>query len=250
MFLDHLGIASLDVRFGGENAGGAYHSIYDSFDHYTRFGDPGFQYGVALIQTAGRLVMRLANAELLPFEFGASADAIGGYAREVAKLADDLREETDRTNRLIREGRYEAAADPKEAILAPKPKAPVPHLNFAPLNNAVARLKQSAQDYEPARRGLDLSGKGAAEIDVVLFRSERALAGDGLPRRPWFKHLIYAPGFYTGYGVKTLPGIREAIEERKWDEAGAQTDATARAIERYAVEIEKATALLKAAAKN
>src|SRR5213079_3343575 len=130
VFLDHLGIASLDVRFGGENAGGAYHSIYDSFDHYTRFGDPGFQYGVALAQTAGRIVLRLANAEVLPFEFGASADAIGGYAREVAKLADDLREETEKTNRLIREGRYEAAADPKEPFVAPKPKAPVPHLNF------------------------------------------------------------------------------------------------------------------------
>ncbi len=249
-FLDHLGIASLDVRFGGEDEGGSYHSIYDSFDHYTRFGDPGFQYGVALAQTAGRIVLRLATAATLPFEFGPSADVIGGYAREVAKLTDDLREETEKTNRLIREGRYEAAADPKQTFVAPKPKAPVPHLNFAPLQNAVARLKQSAQDHEHARRGLDLSGKGAAEVDVVLFRTERALTGDGLPRRPWFKHLIYAPGFYTGYGVKTLPGIREAIEERKWDEAGAQTEATARAIERYAAEIEKATALLKAAAKN
>jgi len=249
-FLDHLGISSLDVRFGGEDAGGSYHSIYDSFDHYARFGDPGFQYGIALAQTAGRIVLRLANADLLPFEFGASADAIGGYAREVAKLADDLREETERTNRLIREGRYEAAADPKETFVTPKPKSPVPHLNFAPLQNAVSRLRQSAQDHEHARRGVDPAGKGAAELDVVLFRAERALTGDGLPRRPWFKHLIYAPGFYTGYGVKTLPGIREAIEERKWDEATAQTDATARAIERYAGEIEKATALLKAAAKN
>jgi len=249
-FLDHLGIASLDVRFGGEDSGGSYHSIYDSFDHYTRFGDPGFHYGVALAQTAGRIVLRLANAATLPFEFGPSADAISGYAREVAKLTDDLREETEKTNRLIREGRYEAAADPTETFVAPKPKTPVPHLNFAPLQNAVARLRQSAQDHEHARRGLDLSGKGAAEVDVVLFRTERALTGDGLPRRPWFKHLIYAPGFYTGYGVKTLPGIREAIEERTWDEAGAQTEATARAIERYAAEIEKATALLKAAAKN
>jgi N-acetylated-alpha-linked acidic dipeptidase len=249
-FLDHLGIASLDVRFGGEGAGGSYHSIYDSFDHYTKFGDPGFAYGVALAQTAGRIVLRLANAETLPFEFTASADAIGGYAREVVKLADDLREETERTNRLIREGRYEAAADPKETYLAPKPKAPVPHLNFAPLQNAVSRLKQAAQEHDQARRGLDASGKAAAEIDVVLFRSERALTGEGLPRRPWFKHLIYAPGFYTGYGVKTLPGVREAIEERKWDEVDQQGAATARAIERYAAEVERATELLRAASKN
>jgi N-acetylated-alpha-linked acidic dipeptidase len=249
-FLDHLGVASLDIRFGGEDAGGSYHSIYDSFDHYTRFGDPGFHYGVALVQTAGRIVLRLANAPTLPFEFGPSADAIGAYAREVAKLADDLREETEKTNRLIREGRYEAAADPKEPFVAPRPRDPVPHLNFAPLQNAVARLRQSADDHDQASRGVELSGKAAAELDGVLYRTERALAGDGLPRRPWYKHLIYAPGFYTGYGVKTLPGIREAIEERKWDEAGAQTDATARAIERYAAQIEKATALLKAAAKN
>ncbi len=250
VFLDHLGIASLDVRYGGEDAGGSYHSIYDSFDHYTRFGDPGFAYGIALAQTAGRIVLRLANAELLPFEFSASSDAVGGYAREVAKLADDLREETERTNRLIREGRYEAASDPKEIYIVPKPKAPVPFLNFAPLQNSVAKLKQAAQANEQARRGAEASGKGAAEIDVVLFRSERALTGDGLPRRPWFKHLVYAPGFYTGYGVKTLPGVREAIEERKWDEAGAQVDATARALERYAAEIEKVTELLKAASKN
>jgi len=249
-FLDHLGIASLDVRFGGEDSGGSYHSIYDSFDHYTRFGDPGFHYGVALAQTAGRIVLRLANAATLPFEFGPSADAISGYAREVAKLTDDLREETEKTNRLIREGRYEAAADPTETFVAPKPKTPVPHLNFAPLQNAVARLRQSAQDHEHARRGLDLSGKGAAEVDVVLFRTERALTGDGLPRRPWFKHLIYAPGFYTGYGVKTLPGIREAIEERKWEEADQQGAATARAIDAYAAAVEKATALLKSASKN
>jgi N-acetylated-alpha-linked acidic dipeptidase len=250
VFLDHLGIASLDVRYGGEDAGGSYHSIYDSFDHYARFGDPGFAYGIALAQTAGRVVLRLANAELLPFEFSASADAVGGYAREVAKLADDLREETERNNRLIREGRYEAASDPKETFVAPKPKAPVPYLNFAPLQNSVAKLKQAAQANEQARRGVDVSGKGAAEIDVILFRTERALAGDGLPRRPWYKHLVYAPGFYTGYGVKTLPGIREAIEERAWDEAGAQVDATARALERYAAEVEKSTELLKAPGKN
>ena len=249
-FLDHLGVASLDIRFGGEDAGGSYHSIYDSFDHYQRFGDPGFHYGVALVQTAGRIVLRLANAETLPFAFGASADAIGGYAREVEKLADDLREETEKTNRLIREGRYEAAADPKEPFVAPRPKDPVPHLNFAPLRNAVARLRQSADEHDQVRRGVELSGQAAAELDGVLFRTERALAGDGLPRRPWFKHLIYAPGFYTGYGVKTLPGIREAIEEGKWDEAGAQTDLTARAIERYAAQIEKASALLQAAAKR
>ena len=256
VFLDHLGIASLDLRYGGEDGGGSYHSIYDSFDHYVRFCDPGFEYGVALVQTAGRVVLRLANAETVPFEFGGSAETIGGYAREVAKLADDLRESTDRTNRLIREGRYEAAADPKETLRPPKPQPAVPHLNFAPLQNAVTRLRQGAQEHDQARRALEKSGKpmsadAARALDEVLYRTERALTRDeGLPRRPWFKHLVYAPGFYTGYGVKTLPGIREAIEERKWDEAAAQTEAAARALDRYAGEIEKATELIRAASKN
>ncbi|MBI3856941.1 MAG: M28 family peptidase [Planctomycetes bacterium] len=252
VFLDHLGVASLDVRYGGEDGGGSYHSIYDSFDYYQRFGDPGFVYGVALVQTAGRIVLRLAESGTLPFEFGASAEAISGYGREVVKLADDLREETEKRNRLIREGRYEAAADPKETFVAPKPQPAVPFLNFAPLQNALHRLRQSAQEHDRARRSLEKSGKDAgAPLDELLFRTERALTRDeGLPRRPWFKHLVYAPGFYTGYGVKTLPGIREAIEERKCDEAAAQTEATGRALERYAAEIEKATEALKAAAKN
>jgi N-acetylated-alpha-linked acidic dipeptidase len=246
-FLDHLGIASLDLRYGGENGGGSYHSIYDSIDHYVRFGDPGFAYGVALVQTAGRVVLRLAQAETLPFEFTASAEAIEIYSKEVAKLAKDLQEETEKRNKLIAEGRFDAASDPQEPIAAPKPLDPVPPIEFASLQKAVDRLKQRAQEYEK------VSGKaadGGKALDEVLFQSERALTRDeGLPRRPWFRHLVYAPGFYTGYGVKTLPGVREALEERKWDEAGSQIDATARAIERYAQEIERAAGLIKSAGK-
>jgi N-acetylated-alpha-linked acidic dipeptidase len=244
-FLDHLGIASLDIRYGGENSGGSYHSIYDSIDHYVRFGDPGFHYGVALVQTAGRIMLRLAQAETLPFEFTASAEAIDGYAKEVVKLAKDLREETEKRNRLIAEGRFDAAADPQEPFVAPKPRDPVPPIEFAALQKAVERLKQSASGYEKA------SGPGGtAALDQVLYGTERALTRDeGLPRRPWYRHFVYAPGFYTGYGVKTLPGVREAIEEHKWDEAAAQIDATAKTIERYAQEIERAAELRKSAGK-
>ena len=255
VFIDHLGVASLDLGFSGESGGGIYHSIYDSFDWYVRFGDPDFKYGVALVETAGRIMLRLANADLLPFEFPASADAIAGYAKEVSKLADDLREETEKRNRLIKEGRFEAAADPKEPYVAPKPQPAVPFLNFAPLQNAVARLKESAQENDRARRDFEKSGRELAletakKLDEILMKSERALTSDaGLPRRPWFKHQIYAPGFYTGYGVKTLPAIREAIEERKWDEAAAQVEVVARAIERYAAEIDRATEILKSPAK-
>ena len=246
-FLDHLGVASLDLRYGGEGSGGSYHSIYDSFDHYVRFVDPDFDYGIALVKTAGRIVLRLADADVLPFEFGPSAEAIASYAKEVAALADETRQETERRNRLIREGRFEAAADPKETFVAPKPQTPVPPLDFGALRRAVDRLSRSAKEHDAASPGaarLSLEAKKA--LDAVLLKSERALTRDeGLPRRPWFKHAIYAPGFYTGYGVKTLPGIREAIEERKWDEAAAQIEGTARVIDRYSAEIERATRLLR-----
>jgi N-acetylated-alpha-linked acidic dipeptidase len=254
VFLDHLGIASLDVGFSGENGGGSYHSIYDSIDHYFRFGDPDFAYGAALVQTAGRLVLRLANADTLPFDFTASSDAIAVYAREVIKLADDLRDETERQNRLIREGRYDAAADPTERRGAPPLRPPAPHLNVAPLQNAVDRLQRSTRELDDARRSLQKSGKtlaadAARTLDGILLKTERALTvPEGLPRRPWFQHAIYAPGFYTGYGVKTLPGIREAIEERKWEEAAAQVEVVAAALGRYSSEIDRATELLRNAA--
>ena len=256
VFLDHLGIASLDVGFSGEDRGGSYHSIYDSIDHYCRFGDPDFVYGAALVQTAGRIVLRLANAETLPFDFSGSADAVAVYAREVIKLADDLREETERHNRLVREGRTEAAADPSEPRVPAALKAPVPHLNFAPLQNAVDQLQRSARENDQAHRDLEKSGKAltldaARAIDGVVLKSERALTvSEGLPRRPWYKHAIYAPGFYTGYGVKTLPGIREAVEERKWEEAGAQMDIVSAALMRFAAEIDRASGLLRSAAKD
>ena len=253
VFLDHLGVASLNIGYGGENRGGSYHSIYDSFDHYVRFGDPGFEYGAALVRTCGRIVLRLANSDTLPFEFTASAGTIAGYAKEVAALADRMRKETERRNRLIREGRFEAAADPRKAFVAPKPRDPVPQFDFSPLQNAVARLTRSAREHDRARRGggkaLNLGARKT--LDDILMKTERALTRDeGLPRRPWFKHLIYAPGFYTGYGVKTLPGVREAIEERKWDEAGAQIPIVARAIERFASEIDRASEILEAAGGN
>jgi len=256
VFLDHLGIASLDVGFSGEDRGGSYHSIYDSFDHYSRFGDPDFVYGAALVQTAGRIVLRLANAETLPFDFSASADAVAVYAREVIKLADDLREETERHNRLVREGRIDAAEDPHETRLPATAQPPVPHLNFAPLQNAVDLLLHRARENDQARRDLEKSGKAltgdaARAFDGVVLKSERALTvPEGLPRRPWYKHAIYAPGFYTGYGVKTLPGIREAVEERKWEEAAAQMDVVSAALSRFASEIDRATRLLQAAAKD
>jgi N-acetylated-alpha-linked acidic dipeptidase len=249
-FLQHLGIASLDIRFGGEDGGGSYHSIYDSFDHYTRFGDPGFDYGIALAQTAGRVILRLANAEILPFEFTNFADTIRKYLKELAKLADDLREETKEMNRQIQEKTLEAVFDPTQTYVISNPKSSVPYFNFAPLENAVANLQEEARNFEGTFRDIGdgtelLSNEAQKSLDAILMSSERTLLlPQGLPRRPWFRHLIYAPGFYTGYGVKTLPGVREAIEERNWTEADQQIEIAAKSIERFSAEIKKAQEVL------
>lgn len=251
-FLQHLGVASLDLRYGGEGVNeGAYHSVYDSFDHYRRFGDPNFDYGIALAQTAGRAVLRLANAETLPLEFRSFADTVAKYVKELTKLADYLRDEVKEKNRLIADKTYEAVFDPTKPHVLPKPETPVPFFNFATLQNALARLQENGRQYERAAahsltNGKPLSIEGQKKLDEILVRTERALLrSEGLPRRSWYKHLIYAPGFYTGYGVKTLPGVREAIEERHWKEADEQIEIAAKALERFSAEIEKATALLR-----
>jgi N-acetylated-alpha-linked acidic dipeptidase len=251
-FIDHLGIASLNIAFGGEDGGGSYHSVYDSFDHYTRFGDPQFDYGVALAKVGGRLVLRLASADVLPFEFTNFTDTVGQYVREVTKLADDVREEIAERNRRINERTFEAVFDPTETYVQPKPESPAPYLNFAPLQNALARLQASTRAYQSATSRLNaqnrtLSPQTIMRLDEALMRTERVMTrAEGLPRRPWFKHQIYAPGFYTGYGVKTLPAVREAIEQRDWKEAGEQIVIVAAVIESVAAEIDRAAALAQA----
>lgn len=252
-FLQHLGIASLNLGFGGESGGGSYHSIFDSFDHYTRFIDPTFEYGIALAQTAGRAVLRLADAELLPWDFTAFEATVTRYADEVIALTDEMREETERQNRLLRDGRFELAADPTKTYAPPDAEDPVPHLNFAPVRNALVGLAASARAHDVARRALvaaddRLSTDQAREVDRILFRTERAMTHpDGLPGRSWFVHQIYAPGFYTGYGVKTLPGVREAIEERAWEEAQRQIARLADTLRQVASEVDRATQFLEPA---
>jgi N-acetylated-alpha-linked acidic dipeptidase len=221
--------------------------VYDSFDLYTRFKDPTFEYGVALAQTAGRIVLRLADADVLPIDFGHFSTAVDRYVDEVAKLADDLRQKTEEENLRIQDGTYRAVDDPVETWVVPAPKEPVPHLNFAPLRNAAAVLDKSTAAYQKAwtEKGGALSLADQKRLDVLLLGAEHALTRkEGLPRRSWFVHQIYAPGFYTGYGVKTLPAVREAIEQRNWKEAEEQVGFVARTIEGFAREVDRATAVL------
>jgi len=249
-FLQHLGIASLDLGFGGEEHYGQYHSIYDSWDHYRRFGDPGFVYGAALAKVGGRLTTRLAEADLLPFDLQRLADTVGRYADEVQKLTAKMRDETTEENRRISEGVYAAAWDPKQTWVVPAAKEPVPYLNFAPLANAVERLKEAAGRHAKAVAARRAQGPmepaAAAPYDQALMAIEHSLTrSEGLPGRPWFVHQVYAPGVYTGYGVKTLPAVREAIEQRKWQEAEQQIGVLAEVLRGAAAAVDKATAVLE-----
>jgi N-acetylated-alpha-linked acidic dipeptidase len=246
-FLQHLGIASLNLGFGGEGHYGVYHSIYDSFDHYTLFMDPGFAYGPALASVGGRAVLRLAQAELLPFEFTAVAATVRRYLDDLEKTTDRMRVETEQWNLAIDERAFEAVAPPDERRVTPARREPVPHLNFAPLRNAVARLETAAKAYDHALVSTGAAAAPAAleSANAILLVSERALLRpEGLPGRPWFKHFAYAPGAYTGYGVKTLPAAREPIEERRWDEAEQGIAVTAQALAAFATEVERAAAAL------
>ncbi len=219
-FIQHLGIASLNVGFGGESGGGEYHSIYDSYDHYSRFQDPGMVYGVALAKVCGHLSLRLANADVLPFEFDHFNKTVAMYAAEVMELPEQMRKKGEQINMMLKQKYYDLAADPKKPNYKPLAAEEVPYLNFSPLQNSLAELKEKSATLEGLLKSSSLSAAKKSKVNELLFTSERMLIEDsGLPRRPWFKHHIYAPGFYTGYGVKTLPGVREAIEQKDWEEA-------------------------------
>jgi len=250
-FLQHLGIASLNVGYGGESGGGEYHSIFDSFDFYTRFGDPNFEYGIALAQTMGRATLRFADADVLPYQFSNFADNVTQYVEQLTRLAEDMRAETELENFLISSRAYELAADPTKTYVPPEEKSAVPYLNFAPIQNALEQLVHSANSYDEAlqrrlERVPELDVAVRESLDRILMSIERMLTyEEGLPGRPWFRHQIYAPGFYTGYGVKTLPGVREAIEQRTWREAERYVDIVAAVLDRATAAVDRATDVLE-----
>lgn len=250
-FLQHLGIPSLNLGYGGEAEGGVYHSRYDSFDHYIRFSDPNFEYGVALSKTAGHAILRFANADILPYHFSDMTHHIGDYLEEIQNMTKEMREQTEFEHQLLADSSYVLASDPTKTYNPPKKEAEVPYLNFAPLENALSHLKESASAYDKSfsqqmSEGITISDNTLKELNELLQSSEQQLTSEqGLPRRPWFRHQIYAPGFYTGYGVKTLPGVREAIEQRNWNEAADEIEITSEAIDRYADHIDQATNLMK-----
>ena len=255
-FLQHLGIAALNLSYDGEDGGGIYHSVYDDFYWYTHFSDTQFVYGRALAQTVGTSVMRLADAGLLPLDFTNFADTVRKYVEELRTLLKKEQDETRERNKQIEEGVFAATADPRQVSIPPKMEEVPPYLNFAPLDNAVSSLSQGAGRYAKAlakareNGGSTLDRAALDSVDKRLIESERRLTTrEGLPRRPWYRHQIYAPGYYTGYGVKTIPAVREAIEEKQWKEADEQIVVVAKVlndeaalIDSAAAELDKATA--------
>jgi N-acetylated-alpha-linked acidic dipeptidase len=247
-FLQHLGVPSLNLGYGGEDDGGIYHSVYDDFYWYTHFSDTSFVYGRALAQTAGTAIMRLADADVLPYDYSNLAETIHSYIGELEKLSSDQQATARERNLELDEGLFAAINDPHEPTVAPPALPLPPHISFAPLQNAADSLTRAAARYSKAYDHALGQGDAArasaslAAVDEILAKSEHVLTDSrGLPMRPWFQHLLYAPGFYTGYGVKTIPAVREAIEQRKYGEVDE-------AISRVSAVVNAEAALVDAAA--
>jgi N-acetylated-alpha-linked acidic dipeptidase len=236
-FIDHLGIASLNIGYGGEDDGGIYHSVYDDFYWYTHFSDTAFGYGRALAQAAGTTVLRLANADLLPFAFTNLSETVQGYVKDLQSLRDRRAEQITDRNRSIDDGLFKLTSDPRDPVIAPERQQPAPQLNFAPLLNALDSLNHAASRYDRAYTHAVTEGRlaSAKTVNTQLLQAERALTSpEGLKNRPWYVHMLYAPGFYTGYGVKTVPGVREAIEQGEWQDADREIVRAAAALDREA----------------
>jgi len=255
-FSNFAGVASLGIGFGGEDHGGIYHSIYDDFYWYTHFGDTDFVYGRALSQAGGTAMMRLADADVLPFEFLNFADDVKMYVRAVEKFAAQQREDIQEKDLKIQEGLYQATGDPRGTWVLPKKEEVPPHLNFAPLDNAVESVVRSAAEYQKvlervsANGGAILASASMKELNELLIQSEHKLTTpEGLPGRFWYKHELYAPGTYTGYEAKAIPAVRENLEQKKWKEAEQSAARVAHVLENEAALISEATAKLSAAAK-
>lgn len=254
-FQDHAGISALNIGYGGENDANAYHSIYDDFYWYTHFVDTDFIYGKALAQTGGTAVMRLADADVLPYEYKGEAETIGRYVKELEKLLKDKQDEITERNQELKEGVFTATSDPRKTYVPPPAKEVPPFINLAPLKNAVESLKKSSDRYESAfakwqASGTGLTSQAANTLNENLMQISRTfLTEKGLPERPWFKNQVYAPGAYTGYGAKPIAAVREYMDQEKWKEAEAQVpmvgevlDNVSEAIDKAAADLERATA--------
>jgi N-acetylated-alpha-linked acidic dipeptidase len=253
-FVQHAGIASINLGFGGEDNDGIYHSIYDDFYFYTHFLDTDLIYGRALAQTVGTAVIRLADADVVPIEFTDLADTVQKYGRELKEVLSKKQDEIRERNRQITDGVLGAVRDPRRPMPVPKTETVPPAINFAPYDNAATALTDAAKRFEKAldatKTRLAANSAALAKLNGRLRTAEAQLIDTaGLPRRPWYRHLLYAPGFYTGYGVKTVPGVREGIEDARYDEAEREVVRVAAALTRLTGLIDSASADLEQLAR-
>lgn len=247
-FIHHAGVSSINIGFGGEGeSAGSYHSIYDSYDHFVRWDDPGLAYGAALSKVAGRLVMRLADADVLPVRFGPVAGSARAYLGEIKALIDSRRREDQRREGLTADI-YKLGSDPRDPLGPPLAKPATPALDLSALDAAITRLDGAAKAFDAAMaaKAASLTPAQAAALNRQIQGIEQSLLSPaGLPFRPWFRNILYAPGRFTGYGSKTLPGVREAVEERRFDDAVREAGVAAKALTDYADRLAAATELLK-----
>jgi N-acetylated-alpha-linked acidic dipeptidase len=248
-FVQHLGIASFNVGYGGEgDSGGVYHSAYDTYEHHSKFVDPGFTYAAVLAKTTGRMVLRMSETDVPVQHYTDFADTVSTYLDEVKALATTKRDAQTLQAKIIAANAYKLSDDPTQTSGPPSPLKPVPYFNFAPLENALLRLKASAAAYDRtlAAKAPTLSAEAKSKLVALGARTEQAMTMEpGLPGgRGWYKNMIYAPGRFTGYGAKTLPGVREAIEDERWDDAATYIDLTAKALDAYTGHLDQGLALM------
>jgi len=222
VFVDHLNIASANIGIGGIQSTGVYHSIYDSYDFFMRYHDRTFEYGKALAGAMVVAMLRMADAPILPFSFSDAALTYADYVAQISALAN-------------REFGQDA-------------------LDLTALRAAVAELAEAGSEFDRTLENsvalginvLDSEQNTLGQINRMIYTTERDLGYDGgLPRRPWFRHMMYAPGFYTGYGVKTIPAVREAIEQGDLNEAREYTAIVASAVSRMAERVNRVNARLE-----
>ena len=239
-FIDHLGVASINIGYGGEDRGGTYHSAYDTPWHWDQFADKDEVYGKLFAQTAGTIVMRIADAEIMPYSFNELGLTVNEYTTSLKNELKQLQTDSATRSRLLKSGGYVLANDPKNPVAPPPELAMPPAMDFTALDSALEKLKAAAADYAQASaKAPSLPADKRKQINDGLAVAERKLvAADGLPGRPWTKHLIYAPGTFTGYGASTLPGVREALEAGRFDEAKQQLGVLAQALNDEAAFIE------------
>lgn len=206
-FFDFAGIPSIDLAFEGDY--GVYHSLYDDFYWMKHFGDPTFQYHVALARVLGTLALRLDEADILPFDYPA-------YAQEIERAANDA---------FVRASRDTNDADSVKPVVDAA----------AQFSDAAARASQAL--HSSAAAGLDPAKAG--DVNRALASVDQALlAPAGLAGRPWFKHTIYAPGSYAGYSAEVLPGINEALDRNDSTTLRLEADSLAAALRRASARLD------------